>query len=212
MSEREKTSVTAPGTELSCPGREPEDTPHVASTAPELPGHILRKILCRHIDLYRCPDAGERNVLQFRIDEMRNEAEKAFAALNGWHFNYGTFPASRIGKANGYTGADIVERDHCLHFHEPTRPYRRVALVTQPYNRVIDEVTESAARLGLVTHLPPSGPWASIHFPGSTLFIVVTKPGTKVRWLPEQECSAWFDERLKLERALLQERTAAGQS
>jgi hypothetical protein len=189
-----------------------EHAPQIAPTAPEVQGHILREILRRHIELYRCPDGGERNVLQCRIDEMRCEAEKAFAALNGWHINCGTFPASRIGKANGYMGADIVERDHCLHFHEPTRPYRRVALVTQPYNRVIDEVAASTARLGLVTHLPPSGPWASIHFPGSTLFIVVTKPGTKVRWLPEQECSEGFDGPSKLERALLQERAAAGQS
>jgi hypothetical protein len=95
---------------------------------------------------------------------------------------------------------------------KPTRPYRRAALVTQPHpesGRAISEVAASAAQLGLVTHLPPSGPWASINFPDITLFIVVIGPDM-VHLPTEQKCSEWFDEHLKLERALLREREEGG--
>jgi hypothetical protein len=86
---------------------------------------------------------------------------------------------------------------------KPTRPYRWAALVTQPHpksGRAISEVAASAAQLGLVTHLPPSGPWASINFSGITSFIVVIGPDIEVHLPPEQKCSEWFDEHLKLER------------
>jgi hypothetical protein len=68
---------------------------------------------------------------------------------------------------------------------KPTRPCRRMALAIQ---------------LDLVAHLPPSGPSASINFPGITLFIVVIGPDIEVHLPPEQKCSEWFDEHLKLER------------
>jgi hypothetical protein len=44
----------------------------------------------------------------------------------------------------------------------------------------------SLAERGLVLHVPPD-PLASIHNPGSTLFVVVTLAGGAVRWLPEQD-------------------------
>lgn len=42
------------------------------------------------------------------------------------------------------------------------------------------------ARRGFELHVPPD-PLASIHYPGATLFVVVTLPGVVVRWLPEQD-------------------------
>ena len=38
----------------------------------------------------------------------------------------------------------------------------------------------------LALHLPPD-PLASIHYPGETLFIVITKAGVAVKWLPDQD-------------------------
>jgi hypothetical protein len=48
--------------------------------------------------------------------------------------------------------------------------------------------------------------YASIWFPGSTLFYVMAKPGIEVRWLPEQIEEQGFAEHCKLERELLQQR------
>jgi hypothetical protein len=39
---------------------------------------------------------------------------------------------------------------------------------------------------GLALHIPPD-PLASLHYPGWTLFVLVTRPGVKVRFLPEQD-------------------------
>jgi hypothetical protein len=64
----------------------------------------------------------------------------------------------------------------------------RAALVSQPYGKIKDyrdELDESAAQHGLQWHLAPN-PYASFHYPGRTLFIVVTMPGVEVKWLPEQ--------------------------
>ena len=40
--------------------------------------------------------------------------------------------------------------------------------------------------LGLAVHLPPD-PLASIHYPGWTYFVVITKAGVTVKWLPDQD-------------------------
>jgi hypothetical protein len=203
MVSEQTSGAGAPTIDVNCPRREPEDAAHSAC---EGQGHILRNILHAHLECDFSPGYWNYHVSQHRIDSMRSDAAQAFAALNGWHLTESTFAASRIGKANGRCGADIPEGDHCFHLYEPNKPYRRVALVTQPYGdeaRTISEVAASAPQLGLITHLPLSGSWASIHFPGGTLFIVVTKPGMTVCWLPEQECSDWFDGHLKLEHALL---------
>ena len=70
-----------------------------------------------------------------------------------------------------------------------SRGRRYVAVVGQPYLSAVD-IAEARARLadrGLVLHLAPD-PLASFHYPGWTLFVVVTRPGvTGVRFLPEQD-------------------------
>ena len=68
------------------------------------------------------------------------------------------------------------------------RDRRYAAVVGQPYLSDVD-IAETRARLvrrDLVLHLPPD-PLASFHFPGWTLFVVITGPGVEVRWLPEQD-------------------------
>jgi hypothetical protein len=75
--------------------------------------------------------------------------------------------------------------DHCVWFR---RQRRYVAVIGQPCLSAADLAEERAslARRGLVMHVPPD-PLASFHYPGWTLFLVVTLPGVAVRWLPEQD-------------------------
>jgi hypothetical protein len=64
---------------------------------------------------------------------------------------------------------------------------RIVALVGQPYMKAEDipSTRTLVAERGLSLHVPPD-PFASIHYPGATLFLVVTKPETSVVFLPDQ--------------------------
>jgi hypothetical protein len=50
------------------------------------------------------------------------------------------------------------------------------------------DIADERARLegrSLVLRLPPD-PFASFHYPGWTLFVVVTKPGVEVKWPAER--------------------------
>jgi hypothetical protein len=54
---------------------------------------------------------------------------------------------------------------------------------------MLNGVHEELLRLvdsGFVVHVPPAGACASIHYPCWALFLVVTRPGIEVKWLPEQ--------------------------
>jgi hypothetical protein len=118
-------------------------------------------------------------------------ATTAFAKLNEWRpSEVDSYGLSLLGRdrmfgrirADNHDG-DLL--DHCVWFREGRR---YVAAVGQPYLSAVD-IAEARARLadrGLVLHLPPD-PLASFHYPGWTLFVVVTKPGVGVRFLPEQD-------------------------
>ena len=74
--------------------------------------------------------------------------------------------------------------DHDVNFRADGK---NVAILTQPYDHVdLDAVRTWAVGRGLEAHVPPD-PLASIHYPGGTLFLVITKPGVEVRWLPDQD-------------------------
>ena len=121
----------------------------------------------------------------------RRAAMDAFAELNGWRpsevASYGLSLLGR-GRMSGRICADNHDcdlLDHCVWFREGRR---YAAVVGQPYLSAVD-IAEARARLadrGLVLHLAPD-PLASFHYPGWTLFVVVTKPGVRVRFLPEQD-------------------------
>lgn len=110
-------------------------------------------------------------------------AKQEFARLNGWKITDDAFSPDKIG-----TYGDVHYRrdgifDHCLYFRERGRA---AAIANQPYGHV----TEAAARAvgtsyGLATHIAPS-PRTSIYYPGVCKFIVYTRQGVTVRWLPEQ--------------------------
>jgi hypothetical protein len=88
-------------------------------------------------------------------------------------------PLRRLGSR------DCSLLDHDIWFR---RDRRYVAAVGQPFLSAID-IAEERARLkarSLVLHVPPD-PLASFHYPGWTLFTVITRPGVAVRFLPEQD-------------------------
>jgi hypothetical protein len=123
-----------------------------------------------------------------RESAARRAATALFAELNGWRvfkeFGHDLNLLGRVASSR----RDNRERqllDHCVWF----RGQRRyVAVVGQPYLSAVDLAEERAslARRGLVMHVPPD-PFASFHYPGWTLFLIVTLPGVAVRWLPEQD-------------------------
>jgi len=62
------------------------------------------------------------------------------------------------------------------------------AIVGQPYGLAYgwrEDLIELVGN-GCTLHVPPAGAYASICFPGATLFLVLTLPGVTVQWLPEQ--------------------------
>lgn len=119
-------------------------------------------------------------------------AVAAFAAINGWRKAPAFFDLSRLGR--GAPTRSHHWADHCRDRRLLDHPIwfyaarRYVAAVGQPYLDVADlrEWRANLAERGFVLHVPPD-PLASIHFPGSTLFVVVTKAGGAVKWLPEQD-------------------------
>lgn len=124
-----------------------------------------------------------RNDYDGRV-RAQQRATAEFAALNAWRVGASFRPGDIVGKPRYepyYVKDNIL--DHCLHFRSGGRC---AAIVAQPYAHVSAAAVEQLARqYGLECHLPPR-PTASIYYPGSTLFIVFTAPGTEVRWLPEQ--------------------------
>jgi hypothetical protein len=132
--------------------------------------------------------------LQHQIGNVQQSASAEFARRNSWRHDCRSFAPWRIGKAHGdWELIDQSSRwlDHPLYFRERRsdgkRGFVNAALVTQPYHADDDTLEAIAAEHGLEWHRPPAGPYASIHFPGSTLFLVLTRPGRTIRWLDEQE-------------------------
>jgi hypothetical protein len=115
----------------------------------------------------------------------------AFAKLNGWRpSEVASYGLSLLGRGSmswrvRAANHDCDLLDHCVWFREGRR---YVAAVGQPYLSAVD-IADERARLegrGLVLRLP-SDPFAPFHYPGWTLFVVVTRPGVEVQWLPEQD-------------------------
>jgi hypothetical protein len=119
----------------------------------------------------------------------------AFALLNGWKRTKrpGSNDLDLLGKGLAASHRDMwpaadLDRELMDHGHWFSAGRRFVAALGQPYF-ALDEIEETRADLaerGLALHVPPD-PRASIHYPGATLFLVVTRPETPVTWLPEQD-------------------------
>jgi hypothetical protein len=117
---------------------------------------------------------------------IQDAAAKAFAALNGWRYRpNGSFAAGQLGR--GIRATCYWQRpwqDHALYF---SAERRNVAIVGQPYQLIDGDVADFEGYIskGYALHFPPN-PYASIWYPGATLFLVLTLGSVDVRWLPEQ--------------------------
>jgi hypothetical protein len=112
-----------------------------------------------------------------------------FARSNGWRLAGSGFSMQSLARgsralATCYLWQEDSHRviDHVRWFNAQRRP---VAIVTMPYHGELAEVQELAERYGLAVQAPPvarSGWW----YPGHTLCFAFVRPGTQVRWLPQQ--------------------------
>jgi hypothetical protein len=135
-------------------------------------------------------DRCEERRAILRHNEAQRAARCEFAKLNGWRCTTSWYGfETEVCRRWQYDHSII---DHPLLFREIARPYRPVAIVTQPYNTKPEQLKPIRGKLGapieteLVWHVPPV-PLASIHYPGATFFYVLTRPGVTVQWLPEQQ-------------------------
>jgi hypothetical protein len=130
---------------------------------------------------------GRDRLLIYKEFTLRRTAAVEFGRLNGWTITRYAFGIQSIGRAHRRSD------DHSLESWEDHRVFYcadriHAALVSQPYGKIEDyrdDLDEGAAKYGLQWHLAPK-PYASFHYPGRTLFIVMTTPGVEVKWLPEQ--------------------------
>ncbi|SRR5258706_11791006 len=142
-------------------------------------------------------------------DEHRKRVIAAFAELNGWYrVSSQNFRPQDIGKQRGNSWFDGHGRygedraheymmhesfDHGLWFRQKLGRghWRNIAIVGQPYDGAFESkdgrprLDAYCARHRLKWVMAPN-PKASFHYPGETLFLVVTLPEVEVKWLPEQ--------------------------
>jgi hypothetical protein len=129
--------------------------------------------------------------------EMQRQVAARFGALNGWMLSTKPFTSDAIGRTqcswnfNYRRGLGTEWMDHAIYYRAKVpgrRLGRNIAIVGQPYDdgrHRREALDADAVEFGLRWHMPPQ-PFASIWYPGCTLFIVMTLPEIKVRWLPEQ--------------------------
>jgi hypothetical protein len=114
----------------------------------------------------------------------------AFARLNGWSRTKNEFTLRRLAGMKALQGRQDAYRDydpywvmdHCRYFKAEGKA---VAIVTMPHNAQMEHAREIADRYGLDVLAPPiakSGWW----LPGSTFCFAFVRPGTTVKWLPQQ--------------------------
>jgi hypothetical protein len=152
--------------------------------------------VCRAIDdqhALKSPVWDRQKALVYKTSALRRAVAVEFGRLNGWALSQSVFGMQSIGRTQRRRDdhcADLESwEDHRL-WYRADRPGRGLyaALVSQPYGpieRYREDLDKSANEHGLQWHLAPN-PYASFHYPGQTLFIVMTMPGIEVKWLPEQ--------------------------
>ena len=132
-----------------------------------------------------------------QINKLCGAAKQAFAHLNGWVVAGTRGGAVRLipKEKRVPTGIRYVTHEWGFYFrgisdHDfvckmPGRGGEIMAVICQPYNDHVAAAKKAAEFYSLAVHIPPN-PFASIHYPGQTQFLVFTKPGVEVRWLEEQ--------------------------
>jgi hypothetical protein len=97
------------------------------------------------------------------------------------------FSLCALAEGRGIGGRQLLHqwpaRDHETYYHWKRHT---VAIVTEPYlGSGLADLVKLVEILGLEMHTPPN-PLASLWYPGSTAFCVITRRDWQVRWLPEQ--------------------------
>jgi hypothetical protein len=161
--------------------------------------HLLRDVGAAIRALQAAPTADRalRTRAKARIDEAKTAAVEAFAKLNGWRHAPAGFTIHRLGGQRQYWDGQIDNHwlDHPLYFKAGRAC---AAVVGQPYTAGVyyaapGSVTARCQALGglvdkgLRWRMPPNR-YASIYYPGRTLFTVATPApdATPIIWLPEQ--------------------------
>jgi hypothetical protein len=118
----------------------------------------------------------------------QHELAKQFGQINKWKLTTTHFGLDEFGRRQPRRHQTYNSFDHPLYYRDCYGCF--AAIVGQPYGQLdefrrgrLDALTSD----NLTWHCPPE-PYASIWFPGSTLFVVVTRTGrpSEVCWLPEQ--------------------------
>jgi hypothetical protein len=127
------------------------------------------------------------------IEDMKEWGARVFAELNGWRWSADAWfmPEDLGGFGNSYKGMAYSWGDHPLFFRAPRPDGRKgwvnQAIVGQPYTwaGMVEQEVRGLQQKGYGVALPPSAR-ASLHFPGATLFIVVTKAPQIIKFMAEQ--------------------------
>jgi hypothetical protein len=165
---------------------------------------IVNNCLLRDVDtairaLQSTPAANRalRIRAKARIDEAKLAAITKFAELNGWSHSARGFTIHRLGGQRQYWDGVVDNHwlDHPLYFKAG-----RVcaAVVGQPYTAGVVyaepgsvtrrcQAPDGLVDRGLRWRMPPNR-YASIYYPGRTVFVVATAApdATPIVWLPEQ--------------------------
>jgi hypothetical protein len=119
---------------------------------------------------------------------IQADLARDWAGLNGWTSTRSRFSVKALadgGLARAATTESPSDRifDHVSYFRDGRCA---AAIVTQPYAVDPDTLASWLSVHRLRLWAPPN-PWASFHYPGRTLFLVLTCETVRaVRWLPEQ--------------------------
>jgi hypothetical protein len=160
---------------------------------------LLRDVSAAIRALHSTPAANRmlRIRARARVDEAKLAAITKFAELNGWSHCPRGFSIHRLGGQRQYWDGAVDNHwlDHPLYFK-----FGRtcVAVVGQPYTAGVYyaepgsvtrrcQATGGLVDRGLRWRMPPNR-YASIYYPGRTLFVVATTApdATPIVWLPEQ--------------------------
>jgi hypothetical protein len=131
------------------------------------------------------------------------KAAREFATINGWSRTEKAFSFRQLAGLGRKHSDDLMPvctqgdqdpdrvLDHLYWFKQDGKP---IAIITMPYHGELDVAEKLARSYGLIAAAPPireSG-W---HSPGrnGTYCYAIVRPGTTVKWLPEQSDSTMFE-------------------
>lgn len=122
------------------------------------------------------------------IDEGYIRAQQWFAAANGWRRAVHGFSLAVLARNGVHDRAWCCDPvDHPEYYRKDRRA---AAIVGHHYDGYgTENITELAARFGLVVHVAPLKAM-SWYYPDSTTLLVITRPGTLIVWPTDEQMAA----------------------